>query len=129
MLVEKWNAQRAQAVAHALMKVLYPQIEKELRNKLSSEAMDHVAEVSNISTIIIAVYSSFLKCCVSKMRKILSTTGYTLKKDDTCSNTSFKSDGCPRVMGCFYSDDWLEWVVSSSIIGSLQECSWLLCIY
>ena len=48
MLVEKWNAQRAQAVAHALMKVLYPQMEKELRNKLVNEARDHVVEVSNV---------------------------------------------------------------------------------
>ena len=56
MLVEKWNAQRAQAVAHALMKVLYPQMEKELRNKLSSEAMDHVIEVSNVHTNTANVY-------------------------------------------------------------------------
>jgi len=43
--VEKWNAQRAQAVAHALLKVLYPQMEKELRTKLLQEAKDHVLQV------------------------------------------------------------------------------------
>jgi len=45
LLVEKWNAQRAQAVAHALLKVLYPQMEKELRTKLLQEAKDHVLQV------------------------------------------------------------------------------------
>ena len=45
MLVEKWNAQRAQAVAHALMKVLYPQMEKEIKSKLLQEAKEYVIEV------------------------------------------------------------------------------------
>ena len=44
-LVEKWNAQRAQAVAHALLKVLYPLMEKEMRNKLLLEAKEHVLQV------------------------------------------------------------------------------------
>jgi transcription elongation factor SPT6 len=43
--VEKWNAQRAQAVAHALLKVLYPLMEKEMRNKLLLEAKEHVLQV------------------------------------------------------------------------------------
>ena len=46
LLVEKWNAQRAQAVAHALLKVLYPQMEKELKTKLLTEAKDHVLQVN-----------------------------------------------------------------------------------
>ena len=45
MLVEKWNAQRAQSVAQALMKFLYPQMEKELRVKLLTEAKEHVLQV------------------------------------------------------------------------------------
>jgi transcription elongation factor SPT6 len=45
MLVEKWNAQRAQSVAQALMKVLYPQIEKEIKAKLLTEAKEHVIQV------------------------------------------------------------------------------------
>ena len=43
--MEKWNAQRAQAVAHALLKVLYPLMEKEMRNKLLLEAKEHVLQV------------------------------------------------------------------------------------
>ncbi len=46
LLAEKWNAQRAQAVAHALLKVLYPLMEKELRAKLLTEAKEHVLQVS-----------------------------------------------------------------------------------
>ena len=45
LLAEKWNAQRAQAVAHALLKVLYPLMEKELRVKLLTEAKEHVLQV------------------------------------------------------------------------------------
>ena len=44
-LVEKWNAQRAQAVYTALVKVLYPIMQKELRTKLLVEAKDHVLQV------------------------------------------------------------------------------------
>lgn len=47
LLAEKWNAQRAQAVAHALLKVLYPLMEKELRAKLLTEAKEHVLQVSS----------------------------------------------------------------------------------
>ena len=48
MLVEKWNAQRAQAVAHALLKVLYPQMEKEIRMKLLQESKEYVIQVRTI---------------------------------------------------------------------------------
>lgn len=44
--MEKWNAQRAKAVAHALLKVLYPLMVKELRIKLLDEAKEHVLQVS-----------------------------------------------------------------------------------
>lgn len=53
MLVEKWNAQRAQAVAHALLKVLYPQMEKEIKTKLVQEAKEFVIEVVAITTFYI----------------------------------------------------------------------------
>ena len=46
LLVEKWNAQRAKAVAHALLKVLYPIMIRELRIKLLDEAKEHVLQVS-----------------------------------------------------------------------------------
>ena len=48
MLVEKWNAQRAQSVAQALMKVLYPQMDKETRIKLLNEAKEHVVQVLKV---------------------------------------------------------------------------------
>ena len=47
-LVEKWNAQRAQAVYTALVRVLYPVMQKELRNKLLMEAKDHVLQVWHV---------------------------------------------------------------------------------
>ncbi len=53
MLVEKWNAQRAQAVAHALLKVLYPQMEKEIRNKLLQESKEYVIQVKTTTNNII----------------------------------------------------------------------------
>ena len=49
-LVEKWNAQRAQAVYTALVKVLYPIMQKELRTKLLVEAKDHVLQVHTVRT-------------------------------------------------------------------------------
>lgn len=45
LLVEKWNAQRAKALAHTLLKVLYPQMIKELKIKLLNEAKEHVLQV------------------------------------------------------------------------------------
>jgi len=48
MLVEKWNAQRAKAVAHALLKVLYPLMAKELRLELLKEAKEHVLQVGGL---------------------------------------------------------------------------------
>ncbi len=47
LLVEKWNAQRAKAVAHALLKVLYPLMTKELRVELLKEAKAHILQVSD----------------------------------------------------------------------------------
>jgi transcription elongation factor SPT6 len=42
LLVEKWNTQRGKALAQSLVKVLYPQMEKELRMKLIQEARESV---------------------------------------------------------------------------------------
>lgn len=44
-MVEKWNDQRAQALAHALLHVLYPLMERELRTKLLQEAKEFVTQV------------------------------------------------------------------------------------
>lgn len=44
-LVQQWNLQRSQALERALTKLLYPQMEKELRAKLLSEAKDGIVKV------------------------------------------------------------------------------------
>ena len=44
-LVEKWNAQRAQAVYSALIRFLYPLMQKELHTKLLMEAKEHILRV------------------------------------------------------------------------------------
>ena len=41
-----WNIQRSQALERALSKMLYPQLEKELRLKLIAEAKDGITKVS-----------------------------------------------------------------------------------
>ena len=44
-LVQMWNIQRSQALERALSKMLYPQLEKELRLKLIAEAKDGITKV------------------------------------------------------------------------------------
>ena len=46
--MEKWNAQRAQAVYSALVKFLYPLMQKELHTKLLIEAKEHVLRVRTL---------------------------------------------------------------------------------
>lgn len=69
MLVEKWNAQRAQSVAQALMKVLYPQMDREIRRKLLNEAKEHVIQVCRFDILLFnhhlifsVAFSSFVAC-------------------------------------------------------------------
>ena len=45
-LVQQWNTQRSEALKRALYKILYPQMEKELRAKLLTEAKEGVLKVS-----------------------------------------------------------------------------------
>ena len=40
-----WNIQRSQALERALTKILYPQLEKELRLKLVAEAKEGITKV------------------------------------------------------------------------------------
>ena len=44
-LVQQWNIQRSQALERALTKILYPQLEKELRLKLVQEAKEGILKV------------------------------------------------------------------------------------
>lgn len=57
-LVQQWNLQRSQALERALTKLLYPQMEKELRAKLLSEAKDGIVKVRQ--TLAICVLEYFL---------------------------------------------------------------------
>ncbi|KAL8562544.1 hypothetical protein ACOMHN_045809 [Nucella lapillus] len=41
-LVQQWNIQRSEALQHALERILYPQIEKELRDKMIAEAKEGI---------------------------------------------------------------------------------------
>ena len=44
-LVQEWNNIRAKAIEMALTKILYPQLEKELRGKILQEAKDGIIKV------------------------------------------------------------------------------------
>ncbi len=73
MLVEKWNAQRAKAVAHALLKVLYPLMVKELRIKLLDEAKEHVLQVRPLSLHGLARYLKAKAKCPFSVEFITAT--------------------------------------------------------
>lgn len=55
-LVQQWNLQRSQALERALTKLLYPQMEKELRAKLLSEAKDGIVKVRQTLGICVSGY-------------------------------------------------------------------------
>lgn len=55
-LVQQWNLQRSQALERALTKLLYPQMEKELRAKLLSEAKDGIVKVRQTLAICVSGY-------------------------------------------------------------------------
>lgn len=77
--MEKWNAQRAKAVAHALLKVLYPIMVKELRIKLLEEAKEHVLQVCSIGLSC----NSFVMITLG-----LVTVGTSASKDMNLGNCS-----------------------------------------
>ena len=43
--VQEWNRQRTLAIEHALKHFLYPQMAKELKNKLLAEAKENIIKV------------------------------------------------------------------------------------
>lgn len=81
-VVEKWNAQRALAVTLAIQKVLFPIMEKELRQTLLQEAKEHV-----------------LRSCAFKFRQMLDIAPYPVLREDAPSNSR------ARVMACAYLPD------------------------
>jgi hypothetical protein len=50
-LVQQWNIQRNSAVERAITKLLYPQMEKELRAKLLLEAQEGIIKVGQRSGV------------------------------------------------------------------------------
>ena len=65
-LVQQWNVQRSQALERCLKKILYPQMEKELRLKLITEAKEGIMKVKT-------EYFLCLKCTVNRDGKRPST--------------------------------------------------------
>ena len=43
--MQEWNRQRTLAIEHALKHFLYPQMAKELKNKLLAEAKENIIKV------------------------------------------------------------------------------------
>lgn len=46
--VQEWNRQRTLAIERALQQFLYPQMAKELKNKLIAEAKDNIVKVTGV---------------------------------------------------------------------------------
>lgn len=84
-LVQQWNLQRSQALERALTKLLYPQMEKELRAKLLSEAKDGI-----------------VKACCRKLYNWLKVAPY--QADQQLEDNNYEDEGL-RVLGIGYSTD------------------------
>lgn len=69
LLVEKWNELRVEAVDMALLKFLYPVMEKELRRKLLQEAQDHIIQV----------------CCFMSSQELFSRLFETAMRHETAA--------------------------------------------
>lgn len=72
-LVQQWNIQRNKALERALTKILYPQMEKELRLKLVQEAKEGIQKVgcSESSYPIKSCYTrTFIKYLSSRMEEL-----------------------------------------------------------
>ena len=72
-------------MAHALLKVLYPLMEKELKMKLLMESKEHV-----------------LQSCVHKFRKWLSVSPFSVKREDSLNP---EEGPYTRVLACAYTPD------------------------
>lgn len=85
-LVQQWNTQRSQALERALTKILYPQMEKEIRSKLLQEGRDFV-----------------LRACCRKLLNWLKVAPYQVDQQlDDDYDYDDNNNGL-KVMGVAYS--------------------------
>ncbi|KAJ8312685.1 hypothetical protein KUTeg_010058 [Tegillarca granosa] len=89
-LVNQWNLQRSQAVERALVKILYPQMEKEVRAKLLQEAKDGI-----------------IKACCRKLYNWLKVAPYQADQQVEHDYDYDEKEGL-RVLGIAYSTDRLR---------------------
>lgn len=47
--MQEWNRQRTLAIERSLTQFLYPQMAKELKNKLIAEAKENIIKVDNVT--------------------------------------------------------------------------------
>ncbi|XP_014787232.1 transcription elongation factor SPT6 [Octopus bimaculoides] len=88
-LVQQWNNQRSQALERALNKILYPQMEKEIRAKLLKEGKDFV-----------------LRACCRKLHNYLKVAPYQADQQlEDDYDYDDNSNGL-KVMGVAYSTSW-----------------------
>lgn len=84
-LVQQWNIQRSQALERALTKILYPQMEKELRLKLIAEAKEGI-----------------LKACCRKLYNYLKVAPYQADQQMDDHYDFDDSESGVRVLGIAY---------------------------
>lgn len=101
-LVQQWNTQRSQALERALTKILYPQMERELRSKLLAESKEGI-----------------VKACCRKLYNWLKVAPYQADQQLYEDNEYDEKDGI-RVLGIGFSTEWSKNVETSSF-GALID--------
>ncbi|VDI00276.1 transcription elongation factor SPT6 [Mytilus galloprovincialis] len=86
-LVQQWNSQRSEALERALTKILYPQMEKELRAKMLAESKEGI-----------------VKACCRKLYNWLKVAPYQADQQLYEDNDYDEKDGI-RVLGIGFSTD------------------------
>ncbi|XP_053375824.1 transcription elongation factor SPT6-like isoform X2 [Mercenaria mercenaria] len=87
-LVQQWNIQRSQALERALTKILYPQMEKELRLKLIQEAKEGI-----------------LKACCRKLYNWLKVAPYQAEQQMEDDYDFDDNESGVRVLGIAYINE------------------------
>ncbi|RUS83311.1 hypothetical protein EGW08_008933 [Elysia chlorotica] len=85
-LVQQWNNQRSEALKRALYKILYPQMEKELRAKLASEAREGV-----------------LKACARRLYNWLKVAPYQVDQQVQDELDDGNTEDKQRILGIAFS--------------------------
>nr|KAG5690166.1 hypothetical protein BaRGS_013623 [Batillaria attramentaria] len=87
-LVQQWNIQRSEALKRALHKILYPQMEKELKNKLIAEAKEGI-----------------IRACSRRLYNWLKVAPYQAEQQLDDDYDDDDSGSGVRVLGIAYSSD------------------------